>query len=128
MGRSTKIVGCQSAEVKYAGAWSDVPAAESYQGITRVSSTRNASVEFSFEGTDIYWRALHSPQSGQAEIYIDGALRKTVDCYSPRSTSYEQFLYIKKGLSAGRPAHDQGCGHGKEARESNQCCHQPHCL
>jgi hypothetical protein len=87
--------------MKYAGGWNEVPASDSYQGTTRVSSTPSASVEFSFEGTEIYWRALHSPQSGKADIYIDGALRKTVDCYSPRSTSYEQFLYVRKGLQSG---------------------------
>jgi hypothetical protein len=32
-------------------------------------------------------------------VYIDGDHRKTVDCYSPRSTSYEQFLYVNTGLS-----------------------------
>jgi NedA-like, galactose-binding domain len=101
LGRNTKIVSSRSSDMKYTGAWNDHPAAGSYQGVITVSSTPNASVEYSFEGSDIYWRALHSPDSGKAEIYIDGALRKTVDCYSPRSTSYEQFLYIKKGLRSG---------------------------
>ena len=72
---------------------------DSYEGRTKDSGTPNSSVEFSFEGTAIYWRAVHSPQSGRADVYIDGALRRTVDCYSPRSTTYEQFLYIKTGLS-----------------------------
>ena len=98
-GRVTKIVGSGSSEMKYSGSWSDQKNPDSYEGRTKDSSTPNSSVEFSFEGTAIYWRALHSPQSGRADVYIDGALRKTVDCYSPRSTSYEQFLYINTGLA-----------------------------
>jgi hypothetical protein len=101
LSRRTKIIGCRSAEMKYVGLWNDLPASDSWEGMTSVSSTPNASVEFSFEGTEIYWRALHSPHSGKADVYIDGALRRTVDCYSPLSSSYEQFLYIKTGLRSG---------------------------
>jgi hypothetical protein len=99
LGRITKIVGCGSPEVKYSGNWIDRAAADSFQGLSKESSTANSSIEFPFEGSSIYWRALHSPQSGKAEVYIDGQLRKTVDCYSPRSTSWEQFLYVNTGLS-----------------------------
>ncbi len=98
-GRVTKIVGSGSSEMKYSGGWSDQKNPDSYEGKTKDCATPNSSVEFSFEGTAVYWRAVHSPQSGRADVYIDGALRKTVDCYSPRSTSYEQFLYINTGLS-----------------------------
>jgi hypothetical protein len=99
LGRVTRIVGSASSEMKYSGSWTDRANPESYEGKAKESSTLNSSIEFSFEGTAIYWRAIHSPQSGRADIYVDGALRKTVDCYSPRSTSFEQFLYINTGLS-----------------------------
>jgi len=98
-GRITKIVGSVSPEMKYSGSWSDRPNPASYEGKIKESSTPNSSVEFSFEGAAVYWRAVHSPQSGRADIYLDGALRKTVDCYSPRSTSYEQFLYVNTALA-----------------------------
>jgi hypothetical protein len=99
MGRVTRIVGCASPEMKYSGSWADQNNPDSYEGRLKETSGPNSTLEFSFEGTAIYWRALHSPQSGRADIYIDGALRKTVDCYSPRSTSCEQFLYVGTGLS-----------------------------
>ena len=99
LGRVTKIVGCSSSEMKYSGSWNDRSNPDSYEGRVKDSSTPSSSIEFSFEGTAVYWRAVHSPQSGKADVYIDGALRKTVDCYSPRSTSCEQFLYINAGLS-----------------------------
>jgi hypothetical protein len=99
LGRITKIVGSASSEMKYSGSWTDGKNPDSFEGKTRDSSVPNSSVEFSFEGSAIYWRAVHSPQSGRADVYIDGALRKTVDCYSPRSTSCEQFLYFNTGLT-----------------------------
>ncbi len=98
LGRKTKIVGSQSAEMKYAGEWQELDRQNSYLGKARESSTPASSVEFSFTGADIYWRALHSPAGGKANVYIDGTLCKEVDCYSPRSTSWEQFLFIKQGL------------------------------
>ena len=101
-GRQTKIVGASNYEMKYSGSWIDEKNPDSYEGKTKCSSAPNSSVEFSFEGTAIYWRAVHSPQSGRADIYIDGALRKTVDAYSPRSTSCEQFLYFNTGLTNAR--------------------------
>ncbi len=100
LGRATRIVGSRSPEMKYSGTWIDRPNLESYEGTTRESSNPNSSIEFSFEGTAVYWRAIHSPQSGRADIYIDGVLRKIVDCYSPRSTTCEQFLYVHTGLSS----------------------------
>jgi F5/8 type C domain len=99
LGRVTKIVGCASSEMKYSGSWADQKNPDSYEGKVKDSSTANSSLEFSFEGAAVYWRAVHSPQSGRADVYIDGALRKTVDCYSPRSTSCEQFLYVNTGLA-----------------------------
>jgi len=99
LGRVTKIVGCGSSEMKYSGSWNDRPNPDSYEDKVKDICTPNSSVELSFEGTAVYWRAAHSPQSGRADVYIDGALRKTVDCYSPHSTSDEQFLDVNTGLS-----------------------------
>jgi hypothetical protein len=99
LGRVTRIVGSGSSEMKYSGNWSEQKNPDSYENKVKDSATPNSSVEFSFEGTAVYWRAVHSPQSGRADVYIDGMFRKTVDCYSPRSTSYEQFLYIHTGLT-----------------------------
>ncbi|MFZ4397577.1 MAG: discoidin domain-containing protein, partial [Kiritimatiellia bacterium] len=97
-GRKTKIIGAASPEMKYSGPWDEHANADSYEGKTRESAGVGASVEFAFEGADVYWRALRSPASGKADVYIDGVLRKTVDCYSPRSTSFEEFMYIRTGL------------------------------
>jgi hypothetical protein len=99
LGRKTRIIGCASAEMKYTGTWKEENQPESYEGRIRESAIPNSSVEFSFESADIYWRALRSPESGKANVYIDGVFSREVDSYSPRSRCWEQFLYIKKGLA-----------------------------
>jgi hypothetical protein len=98
LGRRTKIVGSASPETKYSGTWADRSEETSYEGKFKESSSAGSSIEFPFAGADVYWRAVRSPNSGKADVYLDGALRKTVDCYSPRSTSCEVFVYLKTGL------------------------------
>jgi hypothetical protein len=100
LGRVTKIVGSASPEMKYAGSWVDRLDPLSYEGRRKESAGANSSVEFSFVGGAVYWRALRSPASGKAEVYIDGVFHKAVDCYSPRSTTCEEFLYLNTGLAA----------------------------
>jgi hypothetical protein len=99
LGRVTKIVGSGNPETKYSGTWVERVNPLSFEGKTKESSAPNSSIEFSFVGGAIYWRAMRSPDSGKANVYIDGVLRKTVDCYSPRSTTCEAFLYFRTGLS-----------------------------
>jgi hypothetical protein len=104
LSRRTKMVGSASPEMKYAGAWKEkTNPKEYYEGRLRESSTPGDSVEFHFTGPDIYWRAVRSPESGQADVYLDGEYRKTVDCYSPRATVSENFVYIKTGLDSAKP-------------------------
>jgi len=104
LSRKTKIVGSVSPEMKYAGGWREkTNPKDYYEGRLRESSNTGDSVEFNFTGPDIYWRALRSPESGQADVYLDGQYRKTVDCYSPRATVNENFVYLKTGLDPAKP-------------------------
>ncbi len=101
-GRQTKFVGSLSQDSAYAGAWTDRSEPSSYEGHLRECAT-SGSVSLSFAGSQVYWRALCSPDSGKADVFVDGVLRKTVDCYSPASTDYEQIVYILTGLSPDAP-------------------------
>lgn len=104
LSRRTKIVGSASPEMKYSGEWKEKQnPKEYYEGRLSESSTAGSSVEFSFTGPDIYWRALRSPESGRADVYIDGKLSQTVDTYSPRATVSENFVYVKTGLDPRKP-------------------------
>jgi hypothetical protein len=49
--------------------------------MTKESSAANSSVEFSFLGPDVYWRAVRSPEGGKADVYIDGGFREAVECH-----------------------------------------------
>jgi hypothetical protein len=98
LSRKTKIVGSASPEMLYSGNWAGKSDDFSYEGKFRESSTTGSSIEFSFTGADVYWRAVRSPRSGKADVYIDGTLRKTVDCFNPLSASCEVFVYLKTGL------------------------------
>ena len=102
LGRSTRIVGATQSDVTYSGSWNLRSNADAYEKKIKESSAQGDSIEFSFSGDAVYWRALRSPGSGKADVYLDGALRKTVDCYSPRSTTCKEFLYFHRSLTAGQ--------------------------
>jgi hypothetical protein len=96
--RRTRRVGCLGAEMKYSGTWSDASNPYYYEGKAKSSSESGASVEFSFQGRDVYWRAAKGPDLGKADVYLDGVLQKTVDCWAV-NPSFFQFAFVKQGLS-----------------------------
>jgi hypothetical protein len=96
--RRTRRVGCLGAEMKYSGTWSDASNPYDYEGKAKSSSESGASVEFSFKGKDVYWRAAKGPDLGKAAVYLDGVLRTTVDCWAV-NPSFFQFAFVKQGLS-----------------------------
>jgi hypothetical protein len=102
LGRRTKFVGSDHVDAHYEGTWTDRADAQAYE--SRLKECDSAgSVTLTFNGSEVYWRALCSPRSGMADVYVDGVRRKTVDCFSPQSTDYEQIVYILKGLPADTP-------------------------
>ena len=100
--RKTLTVGRSSKQVKYAGPWLDVSDPSYYQGEAKSCAESGASVEFSFKGKDIYWRAVKGPGQGMADVYVDGILEATVDCSALLPTVF-QFAFIKRGLSGDGP-------------------------
>jgi hypothetical protein len=100
--RRTRRVGCLEAEVKYSGTWSDATDPIYYEGRAKSSAERGASVEFTFQGKDIYWRAVKGPDLGTADVFLDGFLQTTVDCWASLPIGY-QFAFIKRGLNGEGP-------------------------
>lgn len=95
--RRTRRIEWTSGEVKYQGNWTDCEGKTGRQITDGV-----ASVEFTFTGRDIYWRAGKGPDHGRAEVFLDGALQTTVDCWASVPTEL-QFAFIKRGLDGTVP-------------------------
>ena len=99
--RQTRIVGCGSPETVHGGpGWTVKNDPAYFQGRAMESGEPGAYVQFSFRGSGIYWRAVADTDGGKADVYIDGKLVETVDCYYRDALPF-QFAYIKTGLDPG---------------------------
>lgn len=92
--RRVRKVGCDSPEMTYSGAWCN----QASPVKAKTSAAINDSVFFRFKGSGIYWRAATGPDCGKADVYLDGALQKTLDLFGDY-TPY-QFGFIKTDLDA----------------------------
>jgi hypothetical protein len=99
--RQTRMVGCGSPETGYAGArWTIREDPAYFQGRSMECSKPGGYVQFSFKGSGMYWRAIADTDGGKADVYIDGTLVETVDCYYRDALPF-QFAFIKTGLDPG---------------------------
>jgi hypothetical protein len=97
--RQTKITGCASPDMHYSGdGWSEQSNPLYYRGKIKKCGSPGNSVEFSFRGTDIYWRAIAASDGGKADVCIDGQWQKTVDLYFAGTSLIFQFTFIKTGF------------------------------
>jgi hypothetical protein len=96
--RRTRIVGCAHPDIIYAGnAWILKNGPTYYRKQIRECNVPGSSMQFSFKGADIYWRAVADSDGGKADVYVDGKLEETVDCYYREPLPF-QFAFIKTGL------------------------------
>ncbi|MGZ8604565.1 MAG: hypothetical protein ACXWX9_07390, partial [Actinomycetota bacterium] len=80
-------------------AWGTVKAANASGGTAAASALGGASVELSFSGTGVDWITARGRDQGRAEIYVDGALLRTVDNFA-RDRAYG-FVRSVTGLADG---------------------------
>jgi FAD/FMN-containing dehydrogenase len=88
--------------ITYSGKWSySTTSPGYYQATCHFSSAAGSCAEYSFTGTAIRWIGGRNDNHGDAEVYIDGALRKSVNT---RASSWlpRQVLYEKSGLPNAR--------------------------
>jgi hypothetical protein len=96
--RKTKIIGSADTQTVYRGAgWRSTLDVTSFEGSEMECTVAGSSVEFTFKGTAIYWRAMAGKEGGKADVYIDGDFAGTVDCYFQDAVPF-QFAFIKTGL------------------------------
>ena len=89
-------------DITYSGKWSYVTTSPRYyRANCHYSSAAGSYAEYSFTGTAIRWVGSRNDNHGDAEVYLDGALRKTVDS---RGASWfpAQVLYEESGLPNAR--------------------------
>jgi hypothetical protein len=99
--RRTRRVNCTSPEMAYSGPWTDADSAGYGESGAKESRTPGSAVQFSFTGSDVYWRAVKGPDCGKADVLLDGRLYATVDCYAQRATP-DQFALVATGLAPNR--------------------------
>src|ERR1035437_8173947 len=90
--RHVRTISCLSPEAIYSGAWTN----QASPVTVKIDGTAKSSVSLAFKGSGIYWRAASGPDCGRADVYLDGALQKTVDFYGDYTPW--QFWFIKTGL------------------------------
>ena len=101
--RKTRIVGAADPDIRYEGAgWNVEEHDDYYQRRANVSSTAGDSIQFTFLGDGIYWRAVASGDAGKADVFIDDVWQQTVDCYFAECALPYQFAFIHTGLDATR--------------------------
>ncbi len=99
--RQTRIVGCRSPETFFGGAeWTVKKDPEYFQGESKECRLPGGYVQSSFSGSGMYWRAIADTDGGMADIYIDGKLVDSVDCYYRQALPF-QYAFIKTGLNPG---------------------------
>jgi hypothetical protein len=101
--RKTKIVGSADPAMRYDGnGWAVEENQHYYQGQAKTAAKAGQSVQFTFQGGEIYWRAVASGDAGKADVFIDNVLQKTVDVFFSECALPYQFAFIKTGLDSKR--------------------------
>jgi GH25 family lysozyme M1 (1,4-beta-N-acetylmuramidase) len=76
-------------------AWAEGASASASGGTYAISDAAGAYARLRFQGTGVSLRTLRGPAMGRAEIWVDGALLRVVDLYSPAAT------FVTTRLAAG---------------------------
>jgi hypothetical protein len=71
-------------DISYSAGWSQGDTSRAWSaGIAAVSTAPGAQAPFTFTGTSISWIGARGPQTGIADVFLDGSLVAEVDTYSP---------------------------------------------
>lgn len=98
-GTTTRLEQDNSA-VQYSGAWYPNHGAFNSGGSASLAMNSGDSVKLTFNGTGVKWIGYSDPWSGIAEVYVDSALKATVDTYSANALA-QKAQYSVAGLSNG---------------------------
>jgi len=86
--------------VIYAGSWITQTRSDLSGGSVVESSDSSGTASLTFNGTGVSWIGFRGPWAGIAQVYLDGALKATVDTYGPTEQA-QVVMYTASGLAAG---------------------------
>jgi Big-like domain-containing protein len=88
-------------DIAYTAGWTGGDISKPWSGgLATRSSTAGAQATLTFHGTAINWIGYRGPESGIANVYLDGALAGEVDTYAP-SPRVQDTLFRIPGLANG---------------------------
>jgi uncharacterized protein with LGFP repeats len=82
----------QETSATKSGTWTSKSTTSYLGGTSLTSSSKNASLTWTFTGRSVGWVVSRASTSGQAAVYVDGVLKTTVDLKSS-TTSYRQTIW-----------------------------------
>lgn len=88
------------ARLSYTGTWSVIENTQLYGGKSRQTGTAGATVTIPFYGSRAKVFSLVGGSRGQAEVYVDGVFRQTIDSYST-SVKYQHVIFDTGVLEPG---------------------------
>lgn len=83
------------------GTWTKKSSSSYLGGASLSSSTKNASLSWTFTGRSVAWIVSRASTSGQADVYIDGTKITTADLKAT-TTAYRHALWTKSWSSVGK--------------------------
>ncbi|MGW2825697.1 N-acetylmuramoyl-L-alanine amidase [Streptomyces sp. NPDC001443] len=83
------------------GTWTGKTSTSYLGGASLGSSTKNASLSWTFTGRSVSWIVSRAATSGQADVYVDGTKAATVDLKSA-TTAYRSAIWTKNWSVAGK--------------------------
>ncbi|MFB7736501.1 N-acetylmuramoyl-L-alanine amidase [Streptomyces sp. NPDC056112] len=89
----TPVIVQETAATK-TGTWTSKSSTSYLDGKSFTSSTKNASLTWTFTGRSVAWLVSRAATSGQADIYVDGTKAATVDLKSA-TTKYRDAIWTK---------------------------------
>lgn len=78
----TGLIQQNNPAIQYSGQWYPNTNSADSGGSAVLAMDAGSQAQFPFTGTAVQWIGLSDPYSGIAEVYVDGALVATVDCYA----------------------------------------------
>ena len=74
---------------------------QDYNNDAHVTFTNGDYAEFTFEGTGIGFMTEKYNDLGEVEVYVDGVLEATVDCYNDPDRQSQSLVFTKLGMEYG---------------------------